>query len=127
MSKTSWPKIRIRKYQWQDKNGTVSTSTSYQINCRLPNGKRFQQTFKDRKDAESVATRLRDERTVELKNRTVSLHNLNIKNMNQRKSNDTLSGINNFFQKSCLTMVTERLLYGLSDHRVYRNRTFAVR
>lgn len=77
MSKTSWPKIRTRNYQWQDKKGAVHKSASYQINCRLPNGKRFQQTFKAKKDAESVGTRLRDERTVELKNRTVSLHNLN--------------------------------------------------
>lgn len=77
MSKTSWPKIRTRNYQWQDKKGAVHKSASYQINCRLPNGKRFQQTFKVRKDAESVAARLRDERMVELKNRTVSLHNLN--------------------------------------------------
>ncbi len=76
MSKKTWPKIRIRKYQWQDKNGVTNKSTSYQINCQKLNGERYQQTFKRREDADNEADRLRDERTVELKNRNISLRNL---------------------------------------------------
>jgi hypothetical protein len=48
--------------------------TSYQIHCRLLNGTRFQRSFKDKKDAEADAARLCNERSVELKKRTVSLN-----------------------------------------------------
>ena len=76
MSKAQWPKIRVRTYRWQDKSGAVSKGANFQINCRLLNGTRYQRSFKDRKDAESDAARLRGERAVELKNRTVSLNHL---------------------------------------------------
>ena len=76
MSKAQWPKIRARTYRWQDKNKTMHEGANFQINCTLLNGTRYQRSFKDRKDAETDAARLRDERTVELKNRTVSLNHL---------------------------------------------------
>lgn len=76
MSKANWPKIREREYRWQDKSGLTHAATSYQVNCRLLNGKRYQKTFKDKQDAEADAARLRAERDVELKNRTVSLTHL---------------------------------------------------
>ncbi|MFH1969823.1 MAG: tyrosine-type recombinase/integrase [Verrucomicrobiota bacterium] len=76
MSKAQWPKIRARSYRWQDKSGAVRKGANFQINCTLLNGTRYQRSFKDRKDAEADAARLRDERAVELKNRTVSLNHL---------------------------------------------------
>ena len=76
MTKALWPKIRQRTYRWQDKSGVVRKGANFQINCQLLNGTRYQKSFKDRKDAESDAARLRDERDVDLKNRTVSLNHL---------------------------------------------------
>ena len=74
MSKAQWPKIIARKYHWQEKSGTIREGTNFQISCTLLNGTRYQRSFKDRKDAEDDAVRLRGERDVELKNRTVSLN-----------------------------------------------------
>ena len=76
MSKTQWPKIIARKYHWQDKSGAIREGVNFQISCTLLNGTRYQRSFKDRKDAEDDAVRLRSERDVELKNRTVSLNHL---------------------------------------------------
>jgi len=76
MTKALWPKIRQRTYRWQDKSGVVRKGANFQINCQLLNGTRYQKSFKDRKDAENDAARLRDERDVDLKNRTVSLNHL---------------------------------------------------
>ena len=86
MSKAQWPKIRARSYRWQDKSGVVGKGSNWFIDCRLLNGTRYQRSFKDRKDAETDAARLRDERAVELKNRTVSLNHLT----DQRASTATL-------------------------------------
>src|ERR1035437_4463671 len=74
MSKAQWPKFRARKSCWQETEGITHESTSYQINCRPLNGARFQRSFKDKKDAETDAARLCNERSVELNNRTVSLN-----------------------------------------------------
>ena len=52
MSKAQWPKIRARTYRWQDKSGANNEGTNFQINCTLLNGTRYQQSFKNRKDAE---------------------------------------------------------------------------
>ncbi len=76
MTKALWPKIRQRTYRWQDKSGAVHKGAHFQINCQLLNGTRYQKSFKERKEAESDAARLRDERDVDLKNRTVSLNHL---------------------------------------------------
>ena len=76
MSKAQWPKIKARSYRWQDKSGTIREGVNFQISCTLLNGTRYQRSFKDRKDAEDDAVRLRGERDVELKNRTVSLNHL---------------------------------------------------